>query len=120
MQDQRLGFSRAARETPRHILSAGYDQTLGERSFGVSMQHTGRVLSEVPGEQSYETRRRTLVDAYALQKLSAALNLRLTLTNVFRADSSRRQDAFAPATSWALESTDRGARTVLLSLEGKW
>jgi iron complex outermembrane receptor protein len=120
VQDQRLGFSRAARETPRHILSAGYDQTLGERSFGVSMQHTGRVLSEVPGEQSYETRRRTLVDAYALQKLSAALNLRLTLTNVFRADSSRRQDAFAPATSWALESTDRGARTVLLSLEGKW
>jgi iron complex outermembrane receptor protein len=120
VQDQRLGISRAARETPRYILSAGYDQTLGERSFGVSMQHTGRVLSEMPGEQIYETRRRTLVDAYVLQKLSSTLNLRLSLQNLFRADSSRQQDAFAPAASWSLASRDQGARTALLSLEGKW
>ena len=120
VQDQRLGIDRAAREAPRYILSAGYDQTFGERSFGASMQHTGRVLSEVPGEQIYETRRRTLVDAYVLQKLSAALNLRLSLQNLFRADSSRQQDAFAPGASWSLASRDQGARTVLLSLEGKW
>ena len=120
VDDQRLGISRAAREAPRYILSAGYDQTLGEQSVGASMQHTGRVLSEVPGEQVYETRRRTLVDAYALQKLSTALNLRLSLQNIFRANSSRQQDAFAPGASWSLASTDRGVRTVLLSLEGKW
>jgi iron complex outermembrane receptor protein len=120
VDDQRLGISRAARETPRYILSGGYDQTLGERSFGASLQHTGPVRTDIPGEQIYETRRRTLVDAYALQKLDARFNLRLSLQNIFRADSSRQQDAFAPGASWSLASTDRGARTVLLSLEGKW
>lgn len=120
VEDERLGISRAARETPRYILSAGYDQTLGERSFGVSVQHNGRVLTRVSGEQSFETRRRTVFDAYALQKLSAALNLRLTLQNLFRADTRRQLDAFAPGTAWSLSSTDRRARTVLLSLEGKW
>lgn len=120
VQDERLGISRAARESPRYILSAGYDQTLADKSFGVSMQHNGRVLTQVPGEQAYETRRRTVFDAYVLQKLSGALNLRLSLQNLLRADTRRQLDAFAPATAWSLTSTDKGARTALLSLEGKW
>lgn len=53
-----LGISRAARESPRYTLSAGYGQTMADKSFGVSMQHNGRVLTQVPGEQAYETRRR--------------------------------------------------------------
>lgn len=121
VDDERLGIRRTAREQPRYILSAGYDQTLGERSFGVSLQHSGRVLTRVPGEQAYETRRRTVLDAYALQKLSTALNLRLSLQNLLRADIRRQMDAFAPpGSAWFLDSRDRGARTVLLSLEGKW
>lgn len=120
VDDGRLGIQRAAREQPRYILTAGYDQTLGERSFGMSIQHNGRVLTLVSGEQAYETRRRTVFDAYALQKLSSALNLRLSLQNLFRADIRRQMDAFAPGSSWFLASEERGARTVLLSLEGKW
>jgi outer membrane receptor for ferrienterochelin and colicins len=120
VEDARLGLSRAARETPRHILSAGYDQTLGGYSLGASLQHSGRVLTEVPGEQRFETRRRTLVDAYLLQKLDARFNLRLSLQNLLRADTQRRQDAFAGAASWSLASEERGVRSALLSLEGKW
>lgn len=120
VQDERLGISRDARESPRYILSAGYDQTLADKSFGVSMQHNGRVLTQVPGEQAYETRRRTVVDAYVLQKLNSALNLRLSLQNLLRADTRRQLDAFAPGSSWSLATTDKGVRTVLLSLEGKW
>lgn len=120
VQDERLGISRAARESPRYILSAGYDQTLADKSFGVSMQHNGRVLTEVPGEQSYETRRRTVLDAYVLQKLTGAVNLRLSLQNLLRADTRRQLDAFAPGSTWSLASADKGVRTLLLSLEGKW
>lgn len=120
VQDERLGISRAARESPRYILSAGYDQTMADKSFGVSMQHNGRVLTQVPGEQAYETRRRIVFDAYALQKLNSALNLRLSLQNLLRADTRSQLDAFAPGSSWSLASTDKGVRTVLLSLEGKW
>lgn len=120
VQDERLGISRAARESPRYILSAGYDQTMADKSFGVSMQHNGRVLTQVPGEQAYETRRRTVFDAYVLQKLNSALNLRLSLQNLLRADIRRQLDAFAPGSSWSLATTDKGVRTVLLSLEGKW
>ena len=35
------------------------------RSVGISVQHSGRVSSEVPGEQAFETRRRTVLDAIA-------------------------------------------------------
>lgn len=120
VDDERLGIRRAAREQPRYILSGGYDQTFGARSFGLSFQHNGRVLADVPGEQSWETRRRTVFDAYALQQLDRALNLRLTVRNLFRAATSRRMDAFAPGSAWFLASEERGERTVLLSLEGKW
>ncbi|MDO8958935.1 MAG: TonB-dependent receptor [Rhodocyclaceae bacterium] len=120
VDDARLGMRRDAREQPRYILSGGYDQTLGARSFGLSFQHSGRVRTAVPGEQAYETRQRTVVDAYALQKLNRELNLRLSLQNLLRADTRRQMEAFAPGSSWYLRTEERSARTVLLSLEGKW
>lgn len=120
VHDDRLGINRAARESPRYILSAGFDQTQAEMSYGVSMQYSGRVLTQVPGEQFFETRQRVVFDAYALQKLNAALNLRLSLQNMFRADTRRQLAAFTPGNSWSLSSIDRSARTILLSLEGKW
>lgn len=120
VDDTRLGLTRPARETPRYLLSGGYDQTLGERSFGLSFQHSGRVLTEVAGEQNFETRRRTVLDVYALQKLDAAFNLRLSLQNLLRADTQRHQEAFAAPAWWSLATNERGLRTALLSLEGKW
>ena len=120
VEDERLDIRRAAREQPRYIISAGYDQTLGDRSFGMSFQHSGRMQTAVPDEQAYETRRRTVVDAYVLQKLSRELNLRFSLQNLFRADMRRQMEAFAPGSSWYLSTEERSARTLLLSLEGKW
>lgn len=120
VEDTRLGITRAAREQPRYLLSGGYDQTFGTRSLGLSFQHSGAVKTDVPGEQQAETRRRTVVDAYALQKINRELNLRLSLNNLFRADTRRQMEAEAFGSSWALSTEERSARTVLLSLEGKW
>jgi outer membrane receptor for ferrienterochelin and colicins len=119
--DQRLGRTRAARESPRYILSAGLDQTVaGGMSLGISLQHSGAVRTDVPGEQDYVTRRRTVVDAYVLRKLTMALNLRLSLQNLLKADTHRQADAYAGTDRWSLTSSDTGTRAVLLSLEGKW
>lgn len=120
VEDDRLGITRAAREQPRYLLSGGYDQTFGERSFGLSFLHSGAVKTDVRAEQQFETRRRTVVDAYVLQKVSRELNVRLSLNNLFRADTQRQMEAAAPGSSWALSTEERSARTVLLSLEGKW
>jgi hypothetical protein len=55
-----------------------------------------------------------------LQKLTGAVNLRLSLQNLLRADTRRQLDAIAPGSYWSLATTDKGVRAVLLSLEGKW
>lgn len=120
VEDERLGIRRAAREQPRYILSAGFDQTLAEMSFGASLQHNGRVRTQTPGEQDFTTESRTVLNAYALKKLDATWNLRLSGDNLLRAKTRRQQDAFAPGAWWSLATADRGERTVLLSLEGKW
>ncbi|HEX8987828.1 MAG TPA: TonB-dependent receptor [Rhodocyclaceae bacterium] len=121
VHDERLGIAREARETPRYLLSAGIDQTLpAGMSLGASMQHSGPVRTEVPGEQSYVTQRRTVVDAYVLRRLSMNLNLRLSLQNVFKADTRREADYTSGSAWWSLDAREKGMRAVLLSLEGKW
>jgi iron complex outermembrane receptor protein len=120
VEDERLGIRRAAREQPRYILSAGFDQTLATMSFGASLQHSGRVRTETPGEQDFTTEARTALSAYVLKKLDATWNLRLSGDNLLRARTRRQQDATAPGAWWSLASADRGERTVLVSLEGKW
>lgn len=120
VEDERLGISRSAREQPRYILSAGFDQTLATMSFGASLQHNGRVRTNTPGEQVFETGSRTVLNAYVLKKLDATWNLRLSGDNLLRAKTRRQQDAFAPGAWWSLATADRGERTVLVSLEGKW
>lgn len=121
VDDQRLGVSRAARESPRFVASAGYDQTLPAGvSFGASVQHSGAVRTQVPDSQDYLTRRRTVLDAYVLKRLTAQLNLRLSLQNLLKADTRRQLYVEDGADQWSLASTSGGVRTVLLSLEGKW
>jgi iron complex outermembrane receptor protein len=120
VEDERLGIRRSAREQPRYILSAGFDQTLAAMSFGASLQHSGRVRTETPGEQDFTTEARTALSAYVLKKLDATWNLRLSGDNLLRARTRRQQDAVAPGAWWSLASADKGERTVLVSLEGKW
>ncbi len=120
VDDTRLGITRAARETPRYQLSAGYDQTLGELSFGTSVQHYSRVVTEVASEQTTVTRDRTVLDAYVLQRLNPQFNLRLSLQNLLKTRIRQQQDAQVAASAWSLNSTSLGVRTVMLALEGKW
>lgn len=121
VHDERLSITRSARETPRYLLSAGIDQTImGGMSLGASIQHSSAVHSRVSGEQDYETRARTVVDAYALKRLTAELNLRLSLQNLLKAKTRRQSDYTAGTDAWSLSATDTGTRAVLLALEGKW
>lgn len=120
VDDTRLGITRAARETPRYQVSAGYDQTMGDLSFGASVQYFSRVVTEIVGEQGSVTRDRTLLDAYAVQRLSPRFNLRLSLQNLLKTQTRQQQDAYSAGSSWMLNSTGYGVRTVMLALEGKW
>lgn len=120
VHDERLGIDRDARETPRYQLSGGFDQTLSGYSLGASFQHFGQVRTEVPGEQQAATRRRTVLDAYVLRRLDANLNLRLSLQNLLRADTRKLVDMSGAGNAYHLDTTDRGTRSVLLALEGKW
>jgi iron complex outermembrane receptor protein len=120
VDDPRLGITRPARETPRYQLSAGYDQTMGELSFGASVQYFSRVVTEIAGEQRSVTRDRTLLDAYVLKRLSPKLNLRLSLQNLLKTQTRQQQDAFTTGANWSLGNTALGVRTVMLALEGKW
>jgi iron complex outermembrane receptor protein len=120
VQDERLGIAREARETPRYQLTGGYDQTMGSYSFGASFHHFGKVRTGVGSEQNAETRPRTLIDAYTLTRIDANLNLRLALQNLLRTDTRRLVDMTGGGNSYHLDTADRGVRTVLLSLEGKW
>jgi outer membrane receptor for ferrienterochelin and colicins len=121
VHDERLGITRAARETPRYLISAGLDQTLsGGMSFGTSVQHSGAVRTQVPGEQDYVTKQRTVLDAYALKKLTGQLNLRLSLQNLLKAKTESQSDFTSSTDWWSLENTGTGTRNILLSLEGKW
>lgn len=120
VDDVRLGITRDAREMPRYTLSAGFDQTRADLSYGMSMQYNAGARTQVPAEQSYATEPRTVWDAYALQKLNSKLNLRVSLQNLLGAETKRQMDAFSAANAWSLASTDQGARSILLSLEGKW
>ena len=84
------------------------------------MQYNAGARTLVPGEQAYTTQPRTVLDAYVLQKINAKLNVRVSLQNLLAAETKRQMDAFSTATAWSLASADQGARSVLLSLEGKW
>lgn len=120
VDDQRLGITRPARETPRYQLSAGYDQTLGELSFGTSVQYFSRVVTDIVSERRSVTGDRTLLDAYVLKRLNPHLNLRLSLQNLLKTQTRQQQDAYDAGSSWLLNSTGQGVRVVLLALEGKW
>lgn len=120
VDDSRLGVTRSARETPRYQLSAGYDQTMGELSFGTSVQYFSRVVTEIVSEQRSVTRDRTMLDAYVVQRLSPKFNLRLSLQNLLQTRTRQQQDAYSAGSTWALNSAGLGVRTVMLALEGKW
>jgi iron complex outermembrane receptor protein len=122
VKDARLGLTRPARETPAYLLTLGHDQnmTLWKGSAGFQAQFLGPTKSVVPGEQWTRTDARILLDLYALARLTANLNLRLSMQNLLGADTDRDEQAWRVDDAWSLASHAQGARGWLLTLEGKW
>lgn len=122
VDDERLGLTRDARELPRYQLTLGVDQALPawQASAGFHLTQQGRVRTDIPGETSTRQRPKTLLDLYLTRRLTPQLNLRLDAQNLLRADTRRIATFTASADDWRLAGDERGQRTLLLSLEGKW
>lgn len=122
VDDDLLGITRTARETPNYMLSFGLDQSLPKwnASYGVSAQIAGRTDTEIPGERWGSTQARTLLDAYVLYKLNTKFNLRLSGQNLLGAETVRDQRLTSGINEWLLDTADKGPRTLLVTLEGRW
>lgn len=129
VEDRRLGIDRAARELPRYQWTLGLDQSLPDwqASAGFQLVRHGEVRTEVPGEWWGRQGGRTLLDVYAVRRLTAQSNLRLEMQNLL-AEPVRRSTAAwegnaangGGTAGWLLDGRERGQRALLLSLEGKW
>lgn len=122
VDDERLGITRDARDLPRYQWSLGIDQALPwwQASAGLQLNQYGRTQTDIPGELAGQQKARTLLDLYIARRLTPQLNLRLEAQNVLGTDTRRIASAWAGNDSWSLASGERGQRSVLLSLEGKW
>jgi iron complex outermembrane receptor protein len=122
VDDTRLGITRNARDTPKYVLSMGWDQSIPkwQSSLGVSLQLSGRSETDIPGEQKAFTESRALLDAYWLYKLNPQFNLRLSAQNLLDEDMRRQNKYIAQGDEWKLLANDFGYRTVMFSVEGRW
>jgi iron complex outermembrane receptor protein len=122
VDDTRLGVTRMARDTPKYVLSAGLDESLPslQSSYGVSLQLSGRSVTDIPGEQRGVTRAKTTLDAFWLYKLNPQFNLRFSGQNLLAADTVRDMQFLSGGNSWQLHAVEGGYRTVMATLEGRW
>lgn len=122
VDDQRLGLRRAVRDMPSHTASLGYEQSLTSWpvSFGFQLQRSGTTRSRVADELVADSKSRNLLDVHLVRRLDASFNLRLAVQNLLGADTRRYATAIDGADAWSLDTAERGQRTWLLSLEGKW
>lgn len=122
VDDERLGTTRMARDTPRYVLSMGLDQSLPklQSSYGVSLQLSGRNNTEIPGEQSAYNESRALIDAFWLYKINSMYNLRVAGQNLL-ATTTRSQNTYTSGINdWKLNMSDMGYRSLMVTLEGRW
>jgi iron complex outermembrane receptor protein len=122
VDDERLGITRAARDLPRYQWSLGVDQALAawQASTGFQLNLYGPTKTDIPGELSTRQKTRSLLDVYIARRLTPQLNLRLEAQNLLAADTRRLAAARSGSDSWSLATIERGQRSLLLSLEGKW
>ena len=122
VDDEFLGIRRMARDTPRYVLSLGWDQSLPkwQSNFGFNLQLSGRSETNVPGEQKAHTESRALFDAFWLYKVSPKFNVRVSAQNILDEDTRLRNRFFTPNQDYQLLSYDFGFRTLMVTLEGRW
>lgn len=122
VRDARLGLTRNTRELPRYLLSGGVEQSLPalRSSYGLTLQLTGRSVTEIPGEQYGITQARGSLDGFWLYKLHPLFNLRISAQNLLAADTVRDMTYVNGADRHTLHREDTGYRAVLFTLEGRW
>jgi outer membrane receptor for ferrienterochelin and colicins len=122
VNDERLGITRMARDTPKYVLSAGLDGSLPmlQSSYGMTLQLSGRSVTDIPGEQYVVTKARTTLDAFWLYKLNAQFKLRLSGQNLLATDSVRDTQFTSAGNTWQLHSVEGGYRSLMATLEGRW
>ena len=122
VDDTRLGITRDARDTPKYVMSMGWDQSIPkwQSSMGFSMQLSGRSETDIPGEQKAFTEARALLDAFWLYKLNPRFNLRVSAQNLLDEDMRRQNKYITQGDEWKLLANDFGYRTLMFSIEGRW
>lgn len=122
VDDERLGITCMARDTPRYVLSMGLDQTLPawQSTYGITLQLSGRSETDIPDEQSALSESRATLDAYWLYKLSPTYNLRIAGQNLLAADTNNQNMWMAGNQDWQLNTMEDGNRSVMVTLEGRW
>ncbi|MDO8988092.1 MAG: TonB-dependent receptor [Sideroxyarcus sp.] len=122
VNDERLGITRMARDTPKYVLSGGLDGSLPklQSSYGMTLQLSGRSVTDIPGEQYVVTKARTTLDAFWLYRINAQFKLRLSGQNLLAADSVRDTRFTSAGNTWQLHSVDDGYRSLMATLEGRW
>ena len=122
VNDVRLGITRMAQDTPKYVFSAGLDANLPklQSSYGISLQLSGRSVTDIPGEQYAYTKARMTLDAFILYKLNAQYKLRFSGQNLLAADTMRDTQYMSGGNTWQMHSVDGGYRTLMATLEGRW
>jgi outer membrane receptor for ferrienterochelin and colicins len=122
VNDERRGITRMAQDTPKYVLSAGLDATLPklQSSYGISLQLSGRSVTDIPGEQYAYTKARTTVDAFWLYKLNAQYKLRFSAQNLLATGTERSTQFMSGGSTWQLNAVEGGYRSLMATLEGRW
>jgi outer membrane receptor for ferrienterochelin and colicins len=128
VDDALLGITRNAADTPKYVLSLGWDQMIPkwQSNCGLSLQLSGRSetniasqVSTVPGQQAY-TEARALLDVFWLYKINPRFNFRVSAQNLLDEDMRRVNRYLSNDDDWKSLANDFGYRTVMFSIEGRW
>ncbi len=121
VEDERLGITRMARDTPKYVWSLGLDQSLPQwkSNFGLSLQLSGRSVTDIPNENTAFTEARALLDAFWLYQMHPKFNLRVSAQNILGEDIVRRSRYMRANDAWQYDNQEFAYRSVMFFIEGK-
>lgn len=120
VEDNRLGVTRRAKETPVYTLTLGWDQNIPQwkSSMGVDVQIFGRSETALPDEQYAFSKARTLLDAYFVYQIEPQLKLRVVGRNLLAEDTLNRSRFLSGVEQWQYRLNDYQYPSLMVFLEG--